>query len=439
MATVPRTHPLWLDRVPPEEPFPPLDGDTRADVVVLGAGLTGLWTAYYLLESDPALDVLVVEADAVGSGAAGRGDGWCTADPVLPVAADEVPPGARALRQALRDAVVEVGGVAAAEQVDCGFDYGGTVWLARHPDALEHLAAVARTATDDDDLHLLGPAETTDLVGADGVLGGLVGHDSARLDPARLARGLRDVVLARGARVVERTHALRVSPRAVVTDRGTVRTRWSVRALGAWSAGPAGAADRTVASRHAVAVATAPLDAAARGAVGLGRETFTDVRPLPVRGARTDDGRLLLVDPVGVPAGAGGPTGRDVERAAARLLATGASLFGALDDAPSGPFWTVPLGVARDGEPSVGLDDDGVAWIRGLGSRGAAAANLAGRTVADLVTGADSPLVRLPWVGHRSPAWPAGALARLDGAVARRRAERADAAVRVPDGVRLPR
>ncbi|AEE45657.1 NAD(P)/FAD-dependent oxidoreductase [Cellulomonas fimi] len=438
MATVPRTHPLWLDRLPTEEPRPPLDGDSRADVVVLGAGLSGLWTAYYLLEADPALDVLVVEADVVGGGAAGRGDGWCTADPVLPVPADEVPPDGRALRQALRDAVVEVGGVAAAEQVDCGFDYGGTVWLARHPGALEHLAAVARTAADDDDLHLLGPAEATDLVGADGVLGGLVGHDSARLDPARLARGLRDVVLARGARVVERTHAVRVSPRAVVTDRGTVRTRWSVRALGAWSAGPAGDA-RAVASRHAVAVTTAPLDAAAWGAVGLGRESFTDVRPLPVRGARTDDGRLLLVDPVGVPAGAGGPAGRDVERAAARLRAALASLFGSLDGAAASLCWTVPLGVARDGLPSVGLGDDGVAWIRGLGSGGAAAANLAGRTVADLVTGADSPLVRLPWVGHRSPAWPAGPLRVLDGAVARRRAERADATVRVPDGVRTPR
>ncbi|WP_233571833.1 FAD-dependent oxidoreductase, partial [Cellulomonas triticagri] len=74
----PHTASLWLD-APTGPASEPLDGSTTADVVVVGAGLAGLWTAYYLLEHDPALDVLLVEADAVGHGATGRAGGWCSA------------------------------------------------------------------------------------------------------------------------------------------------------------------------------------------------------------------------------------------------------------------------------------------------------------------------------------------------------------------------
>ncbi|TKR22733.1 FAD-dependent oxidoreductase, partial [Cellulomonas hominis] len=75
---------LWFDQAEADDPRPardPLDGDTTADVVVVGAGLTGLWTAYYLLEADPALDVLVVEQDVAGAGASGRTGGWYGAGP----------------------------------------------------------------------------------------------------------------------------------------------------------------------------------------------------------------------------------------------------------------------------------------------------------------------------------------------------------------------
>jgi len=77
---------LWFDQVPDRDPLDPLDGDAQADVVVVGAGLTGLWTAYYLLEADPSLDVLLVEQVSAGFGASGRAGGWCSAQ--LPVTAE---------------------------------------------------------------------------------------------------------------------------------------------------------------------------------------------------------------------------------------------------------------------------------------------------------------------------------------------------------------
>ncbi|MDC7123511.1 FAD-binding oxidoreductase [Cellulomonas fimi] len=427
MATA-RTPSLWLDQLRADDPtalhpLEPLDGDDRADVVVVGAGLAGLWTAYYLLEADPSLDVLVVEADVAGAGATGHGSGWCSAD--LGVPGEELIrrhglAGARALRAALRDAVVEVGGAAAAEQVDCGFAYGGSVLLARTPSDVQRVAEHVQVAADlEDDVHLLAADEVAEHVRAAGVLAGAYSPDCARVQPAALAHGLRDVVRSRGGRVVERTRALRVSPRAVATDRGTVRTRWTVVATGAGPALSSGD-HRAVVPRHAVAVATAPLTPEQWEAVGLPRaQTFADDAG-HVRGERTADDRLVVLST----AEPSWPA-PDEDRAAGRLRDTLLDLFPVLDGTPLTHRWRATVGATRDGHPSVGLDTDGIGWVRGLGLDGAAAANLAGRTLADLVTGAGGPLVRLPWVGHRSPAWPLAPVRVLGNAVARVSAARA--------------
>ena len=284
--------------MPYRAPLDPLDGDAQADVVVVGAGLTGLWTAYYLLEADPSLDVLMVEAEVAGFGASGRNGGWCSA--LLPLSGDELArrhghDAAAAMRAAMRDTVVEVGGVAAAEQIDCGFAFGGTVTLARNGPQLERVAAdVATDARWDDESHLLDAAGVEEHVRAAGVVGGSFTPDCARIQPARLVRGLLDVVLSRGARVVEGTRALRLSPRAVVTDHGTVRARWVIRATEAWSAHLPGSR-RDVAPVYSHMIATEPLPPEVWAEIGLARaETFTDARNLIVYGQRTTDDRLAF-------------------------------------------------------------------------------------------------------------------------------------------------
>src|SRR5689334_776555 len=71
---------LWFDALPePVTPRPALDRDTEADVVIVGAGFTGLWTAYHLRRLDPSLHVVVVEREVAGFGASGRNGGWCSA------------------------------------------------------------------------------------------------------------------------------------------------------------------------------------------------------------------------------------------------------------------------------------------------------------------------------------------------------------------------
>jgi len=439
-VTDPRTLSLWFDQMAadprtavsghdPLAPRPSLDGDAQADVVVVGAGLTGLWTAYYLLEADPSLDVIVVEQEIAGFGASGRNGGWCSAH--FPTSAQGLArrhgrDAALAMRAAMRDAVVEVGGVAAAEEIDCDFAYGGTVTLARTRPQLARLSADADgSALWGDEVHLLDAAGVAEHVVADGVLGGTWTPDCARIQPARLVRGLADVVTGRGARLVERTRALRLSPRAVVTDQGTVRARTVVRATEAWTSQLPGSR-RDVAPVYSLMIATEPLPPSFWAEVGLARgQTFTDGRHLTVYGQRTSDDRIAF-------GGRGAPyhwgaairPGFDHDaRVTEQLHAALVDLFPGAAGARITHSWGGPLAMSRDRTASVGYDEDtGMAWAGGHGDDGSATTNLAGRTIADLVTGSNSPLVRLPWVGHRSPLWEpeplrwAGITAGLRGA-----------------------
>ncbi len=423
---------LWFDQLvadAPVVPRDPLDGDTVADVAIVGAGLTGLWTAYYLLEADPSLDVLLVEQAVAGFGASGRNGGWCSA--LFPTSAEGLArrhgaDAARSMRAAMRDTVVEVGGVAAAEEIDCDFAYGGTVTLARSRPQLDRLTAeVADAARWGAELHLLDADEVATHLRADGVLGGTWTPDCARVQPARLARGLVDVVLARGARLVEGTRALRVSPGAVVTEHGTVRARHVVRATEAWTATLPGSR-RDVAPVYSLMVATEPLPSVVWDTIGLDRgQTFTDGRHLIVYGQRTADDRLAFGGR-GAPYHHGSAIRPEFDQdpgVTRHLRAALLDLFPAVRHARITHSWGGPLAVPRDWHASVGLDTDtGLAWAGGYVGDGLSTTNLAGRTLADLLTGTETALTRLPWVGHRSPRWEpeplrwAGITAGLRGA-----------------------
>jgi glycine/D-amino acid oxidase-like deaminating enzyme len=403
---------VWSQQLPDRRPADPLDGDTTADVVVVGAGLTGLWTAYYLLDADAALDVLVVEAGVAGDGASTRGLGACTAD--LSISAERLALAfgrqeAAEVREAMRDAVVEVGGALALEQVECGFSFGGAVRVARNAAQAERLGELVATASGwGDEWTYLDAADVEEHVLVPDVVAGAWTPDCAVLDPARLVRGLLHVLASRGVRFAERTTALRISPHAVVTDRGTVRAPHVLSAVEVGS--PGLATGRTLAAVPAHGLATVPLGASAWAQIGLDPAVVVrDTAHLPVQARRTTDSRLVLT---GI-----GSAGQ-LDHALAELFPA-ATVAGATR-------WSGYLGVPRDGMPSVHLDPSGVGGASGFGASGVAAANLAGRTLADLVCGIDSPLVHLPWVGHVSPQWPT--LGGVAVSLALRAAARADAA-----------
>ncbi|WP_214405302.1 NAD(P)/FAD-dependent oxidoreductase [Pseudonocardia lacus] len=400
---------LWFEQVRADgddlAPRPPLDGDTDVDVCIVGAGFTGLWTAHSLLRADPTVRVLVVERRIAGFGASGRNGGWCSALFPASTAALARRHGERAaaaMRAAMRDTVDAVGEAVAEEGIACDWVKGGTVVLARTPAQLARARAEAAAS---DEERLLDRDEAVALVGATDVLGATFTPDCARVQPARLVRGLARAVERRGGRIVESTRALRLAPGRVVTDRGVVHARHVVRATEAWSADMA---VRSVVPVYSLIVATRPLPASFWERAGLaGGQTFSDHRHLIVYGQRTADDRLVFGGR-GAPYHWGSrirPEFDHDRRIFTGLRAAARELFPQLGPDDFTHAWGGPLGIPRDWHAGVTLGPDGLGRAGGYVGDGVGTANLAGRTLAALILGRDDPITRLPWVGHRSRRW----------------------------------
>lgn len=401
-------------------PRPALPGDTDVDVAVVGGGLTGLWTAYYLAEADPSLRIAVLESEVAGFGASGRNGGWCSA--LFPASLDSLASmagggsagrrAALAQHAAMRATVDEVVRAAAAEGIDADIARGGTVVLARTRAQLARAAAEVAHARawgrGEDDLRLLGASEARSVLNGSRTRGATYTPDCAALHPARLVRGLADAVERRGVRLFEQTRVTRIEPGAAVTEHGTVRAATVVRATEGYTARLEGHR-RAIAPVYSLIIATEPLPAATWDEIGLARrETFSDHRHLIVYGQRTADDRLVFGGR-GAPYHLGSrirPEHDRDERVFAGLYAALVDLFPVLAGTRITHAWGGALGIARDWTASVGLDrTSGLAWAGGYVGDGLSTTNLAGRTLRDLVLGRDTDLVRLPWVGHRSPQW----------------------------------
>jgi glycine/D-amino acid oxidase-like deaminating enzyme len=407
---------FWHDTVPGSlEPGDPLPGDIEADVAIAGAGYTGLWTAYYLSRADPGLSIAVCERDIAGFGASGRNGGWCSALFPASLAKLERMAGreaAIAQHRAMQQTVDEVGRVAAAEGIDCHWAKGGTVQLARSGVQLgrarQEIEEARSYGFGEDDLRPLTASQASEIAGASGVLGGTFTPHCAAIHPARLARGLAEAVRRRGVRLFERTPVRQIGPGRLVTASGTVRARYVIRATEGYTALLPGLR-RAVAPVYSLMIATAPLPDAAWAEIGLGtRPTFNDLRHLIIYGQRTADGRLAFGGR-GAPYHLGSavrPSFDRVPAVFAALRRTLAELFPVLGDVEVTHGWGGPIGVPRDWCASVGLDrSTGLGWAGGYVGDGVSTTNLAGRTLADLITGTDSEITRLPWVGHQSPRW----------------------------------
>jgi glycine/D-amino acid oxidase-like deaminating enzyme len=406
------TRSVWADTAPPAPERSPLDGDADVDVCIVGAGFSGLWTAYYLLERDPSLQVLVVEAESVGFGASGRNGGWCSTlfpQGVDRMTAEDGPVAAQAMRRAMRATLDEIERVVRREGIDCDWQRGGTVVVARSGPQMARAAAEVRTderAGSPEGLRLLDAEQTRKTVGMTRARGATYTPDCARIHPLRLVRGLAEAVERRGGRIVERTRALTCEPGRVRTDAGLVRARHVLRTTEAWTARFPG---REVVPVYSLVVATEPLPAAFWDHVGLAAaETFSDHRHVIVYGQRTADDRLVFGGR-GAPYHVGSairPEFDGDERVFAMLRATLRDMFPAVAGVRFTHAWGGPLGIARDWHASVRHDPaTGLGSAGGYVGDGVATANLAGRTLADSVTGSDTDLLRLPWFGHRSPAW----------------------------------
>jgi glycine/D-amino acid oxidase-like deaminating enzyme len=386
---------LWTDQLgAPLTARPALHGTVTADVCVVGAGFTGLWTAYHLAGLAPRKRIVVVEREVAGFGASGRNGGWCSA--LFPVASL-----AEAMRPALAATIDEVGAVAAAEGIDCDFAKAGYLCLATTPAQASRL----RTSAGDDWLDAEAVAARVRVAGA---LGGTFDPDCAALSPGKLVRGLAEAAERRGVTIYEQSAARRISPGRVDVAGGTVRADAVIRATEAWTPGLPGYS-RELAPLYSLVIATEPLPGAVWDEIGW-RERFTlnDNRHLIIYAQRTADGRIVLGGR-GAPYHLGSrvkPAFDHEDTVFEHLRQTLGTLFPAAARAEITHRWGGPLGVPRDWTPSVRFDPEtGLGSGGGYVGDGVAAAALAGKTLAELVAGHETPNTGLPWVNRTPRLW----------------------------------
>jgi glycine/D-amino acid oxidase-like deaminating enzyme len=413
---------FWLSRRD-YEPAPRLDGDQTADVAIIGAGFTGLWSAIQLKEADPAIDVIVVERDVAGYGASGRNGGFAMTmigrnvhDLERKVGATR----AKATHQAMRQTLRDIESFCAAEGIDADLTHPGVLTVSNGPEQdvriRQDMAAAQRLGLDD--FLPLSGQECRDLVRSDRLRMGHFETDSLLVDPAALTWGLRRAAERRGVRIAERTPVLDVpgvrSGRAELrTPFGTVRADRVLIATNAY-AHAVPALRRFIFTIYAHIIVTQPLTAAQWARVGWERRMgVEDKRIYPHFHRPTPDGRILWGGR-DAPFSAEGPNPlrEPNARIFRRLEETFRWTFPQLGDVAIDRGWAGPVCGTINCFASAGfLGRSGrLAYALGYAGHGVGPSHLMGRIVTDLLLGSRSEVLDLPMVTKRPVPLPPGPL-----------------------------
>lgn len=408
---------FWYAQEGVAAPREPLAGDTAADVCVVGGGYTGLWTAYYLKKAVPFLNITVLEARFCGYGASGRNGGWlyngiAGRDRYARLHGHDA---AVRLQRAMNDTVDEVVKTAAAEGIDADIHQGGVLEVAYTPAQLARLKEfhAAELSYGEEDRELYGARGTAERIRVGGAVGSSWTPHGARIQPAKLVKGLAAAVEALGVTIHENTPVTEIRPQHAVTPYGTVRAPYVLRCTEGFTASLA-SQRRTWLPMNSSMVVTDPLPPALWAELGWeGRETLGDMAHAYMYAQRTADDRIALGGR-GVPYRFGSRTDNDGRTRPAtirELREILLRLFPRLAGVRIAHAWSGVLGVPRDWCATVTLDrSTGLGWAGGYVGSGVATANLAARTLRDLIqqdSGQSGPtdLTTLPWVDHKVRKW----------------------------------
>jgi glycine/D-amino acid oxidase-like deaminating enzyme len=412
----------WFGEIGLPQPGARLPGSRDADVCIVGAGFTGLWTAYYLKREQPDLRIVVLEKEFAGFGASGRNGGWVVGELAGSrerYARRHGRTAAIELQREMFATVDEVVRAAAAEGIEADVVKGGVLTVATNRAQLGRLREMvthdAEWGWSAHDLRLLDKAEQEDRLRIDGALGATWSPHCARIQPAKLARGLARVVAGLGVEIFEQTPVTSISPRTgsspatATTPYGTVSADYVIRATEGFTGELAGH-HRDWLPMNSSMIATTPLPAEVWERIGwAGSELLGDMAHYYMYAQRTADGRIAF-------GGRGKPyrygskvddAGRTQDWTVDTLWRMLTTMFPAVASAGQvAHAWSGVLGVPRDWCSTAVLDHTtGLGHAGGYTGHGVATTNLAGRTLRDLVLRRDTSLTALPWVGWKVRRW----------------------------------
>jgi glycine/D-amino acid oxidase-like deaminating enzyme len=367
-------------------------------VVIVGAGYTGLWTAYYLAAADPTLELVVLEADVVGAGASGRNGGFCSA--VLPVSLSSLARrhgevAAIDLQRAAIDTLDEIEAVVGGEGIECSWRRGGSRWIATNPAQRARLVAAVdeyRRFGFDTDHITMEHGEAAGQVDAAGLTASAHSAHAATINPAQLAVGLARAVERRGVTIHEQSRVLDIDETGATTRLGAVRARTIVLATEGYTATLPGRR-RRVLPIYSHMIATEPLDADLWAGIGWNdHATLSDAAREFFYAQRTIDDRIAI-------GGRGisyhwrsdvNPRYETSEHITDRLHATLAALWPQLGDVALAHRWGGVLGVPRAWEPTIFRQPSSGIWSAGgYTGDGVLLSNLVGRALAAGISGGD--------------------------------------------------
>jgi glycine/D-amino acid oxidase-like deaminating enzyme len=403
-----RTISLWMDQLDESlSPRPSLQQDLDVDVAIIGAGYTGLWTAYYLKRHAPHLNVVIVEAQTAGFGASGRNGGWVMGnmlgdDRMLAGLSAE---DRRASYRLLFGIPDEVKNVIGREGIDCDFRKGGALYCAaRYPEQegslRGYLDKLYKQGMTEADYRWLSPEQLSSQLRIARAYGAIHFSHLATIQPAKLVRGLARAVEALGVPIYENSPATDWQSGRVSTAHGQIRCRWVVPAVEGYAA-QMPALDRYQLPVQSLLVATEPLPASVWDEIGLSQgQAFGESSRQVTYGQRSMDDRLVFGARGGYQFGGRLRENFDLTNSEVELRRyLFGELFPQLKKVRITHSWGGNLGMSRRFHPHMLCDRaNGIALAGGYGGEGVGASNLGGRTLADLILERDTPLVRQPWV-----------------------------------------
>lgn len=395
---------------------PRLEEDLEADVVIVGGGYTGLWTANALLEREPRLRVVLLERETCGAGPSGRNGGFCggywsSLPGLVELFGDER---AVSLATATEESIDEIEAFCVRHDVDAWFVRAGDLGIAtaRAQDGRwREAVATARRLGVADRIVELTSGEVAQRIRLPYRGGGILSPGEATVHPARLVLGLRRVVLAQGARIFEHSpvRRLRGGPPAIAeTAGGLVRATRAVLATNAWMASIRAFRSRLTV-RGTYMVVTEPAPERLAGIGWTGGEAVWNFRSALNYLRTTRDGRIAFGTGAMQP-GLARSIGQGFDwhrRFVSEVAAQFRALFPSFVDVPLQAGWGGPIDVSGAHLPFVGRSSGGnVHHAAGFTGNGVAPCHLVGQILARRVLGVEDELTRLPIVDFEPKRFP---------------------------------